>query len=90
MASKKEKHVIIGVHITDRVQHATHVQQIFTDFGQNIRTRLGLNDVGSGKAGPNGLILLEMVGDEKVTDDMMKKLKKIGGVDAKKIIFEHR
>ena len=66
------------------------MQQVFTDFGKNIRTRLGLNDLGTGKSGPNGLILLEMVGDEKIADDMMKKLRKIPGVDTKKIIFEHR
>ncbi len=90
MAAKKEKHVIVGVHITDRVRHATHVQQVFTDFGKNIRTRLGLNDLGTGKAGPNGLILLEMVGDEKVADAMMKRLGRIEGVDTKKIIFRHR
>lgn len=85
--SKKEKHVVVGVHITDRVEHATHVQQVFTDFGKHIKTRLGLNDLGKG---PAGLILLEMVGNEKVADDLMKKLKKIEGVDTKKIIFEHR
>jgi len=90
MAAKKEKHVIVGVHITDRIQHATEVQQVFTDYGGFIRTRLGLNDMGSGKAGPNGLILLEMVGDERAADQMMKKLKNIAGVDSKKIIFEHR
>ena len=85
----KDKHIIVGVHITDRIKRATKVQQIFTDHGKHIKTRLGLNDMGVGKAGPSGLILLEMVGDEKVADKMMKELKKIEGVDTKKIIFEH-
>ena len=90
MAAKKVKHVIVGVHITDRIQRATTVQQVFSCYGRYIRVRLGLNETGSAHAGPSGLILLEMVGEEKVADQMMKDLKAIGGVDTKKLIFEHR
>jgi hypothetical protein len=89
MAKVQEKHIIIGVHITNRIQHAAKVQQVFTKYGGHIKTRLGLNDMGAAKAGPSGLILLEMVGEEAVADEMMAKLLKIVGVDAKKIIFEH-
>ena len=89
MAARKDKHVIVGVHITDRIEHAGMVQQVLTEYGGNIKTRLGLNDMGSTKAGPNGLLLLEMVGDEKAADKMMKRLGTIEGVEAKKIIFEH-
>lgn len=89
MAKKALKHVIVGVHITDRIQHAAKVQQVFTKYGGHIKTRLGLNDLGAAKAGPSGLILLEMLGGEEIADEMMGKLTKIAGVDTKKITFEH-
>ena len=37
-----EKHIIVGVHIVEREKHAPQVQQIFTQYGAQIRTRLGL------------------------------------------------
>jgi hypothetical protein len=85
-AAKKEAHVIVGIHITERVEHAPEVQRVLSAFGNNIRTRLGLND--SKHAGA-GLILLEMVGAEKKADEMMARLRKITGVGVKKIIFGH-
>ena len=89
MKAKKEDHLIVGVHITDRVKHAPDVQKVLTEYGEYIKTRLGMNDMASG-TGPAGLILLQMVGEEERADAMMRKLKRIRGVDAKKIIFKHR
>lgn len=37
------KHHICGVHITERLEHALQVQQVLTEFGRNIKTRLGLH-----------------------------------------------
>lgn len=84
-----DNHIIVGVHITNRIQKATEVQKVFTDYGATIKTRLGLNDVHSGKVSPSGLILLEMIGDEAIVDEMIAKLTAIVGVDAKKIVFDH-
>jgi hypothetical protein len=63
---------------------------VLTEYGEYIKTRLGMNDMASGRTGPAGLILLQMVGEEERADAMMRKLKRIRGVDAKKIIFKHR
>ena len=41
---KKAKHLILGIHITERLVHALPVQQILTEFGGNIKTRLGLHE----------------------------------------------
>jgi hypothetical protein len=38
-------HLILGIHVTDRVQKAGEVQQLFTEYGCNIKTRLGLHEV---------------------------------------------
>jgi len=85
--STKETHVIVAVHVTDRVQNASSVQEVFTQVGANIKTRLGLSAADGTASG--GLILLEMVGDEKVAEKMMKLLAKIKGVEAKKVVFKH-
>ena len=55
-----DKHIIAGVHITERVKHAAEVQKVFTDFGCQIRTRLGLHEADKGLCSPNGLILLDL------------------------------
>ena len=84
-----EKHWILGVHITDRVKKASEVQQVFSEYGCNIKTRLGLHPVEAGYCSPNGLILLELVGDDKVSAALRDKLCAIGGVDVQEMVFDH-
>ena len=85
----KAKHIIVAVHVTDRVKHASKVQEVFTGYGANIKTRLGLHEVGAGFSSPNGVILLEMVGDEKKCSSILGRLNAIRGIEAKKIVFAH-
>jgi len=82
-----EKHIIIGIHLTGRVDQATHVQKIFTEYGCNIKTRLGLHETGTDYCAPSGVILLEMIGDEEDTDTMMNKLNSMHGIEVKKMTF---
>mgnify|MGYP000092700785 CR=1 FL=1 len=82
-------HRILGIHITDRVVKAGEVQQVLTAYGCNIKTRIGLHDVHEGFCSPNGLILLELTGDQKTCDAMIKHLRKIKGVQVKEITFDH-
>lgn len=84
-----EKHVIVGVHITDRIHHASAVQDVLTDYGCEIKTRLGLHEVGPGECSPNGLLVLELVGDEKLHQEMVQKLDAIQGVETKQMTFTH-
>jgi hypothetical protein len=84
-----EKHIIIGVHITDRVKHAPQVQVVFTGYGANIKTRVGLHDVEEGFASPNGLLLVEFVGSEEKAQQMMSDLSDIEGVQVKTMLFDH-
>jgi len=80
-----EKHIIVGVHIIDRVRHAERVQQVFTQHGSQIRTRLGLHD---DVCPANGLILLEMT-DSPETCEMIAKVGAIEGVAVRHMAFEH-
>ena len=40
-----DDHVVIGVHVTDRIKEAVEVQRSPTAFGGYIKTRLGLHEV---------------------------------------------
>jgi hypothetical protein len=84
-----DKHIIFGVHITNRATRAGEVQDIFTEYGCQIRTRLGLHEASENVCSPNGLILLEMVGEEKLCHEMADKLNSMEGIEVQKMIFEH-
>jgi hypothetical protein len=84
-----DKHVVVGVHITERVKHASEVQKVFTEFGCQIRTRLGLHEADKGVCSPNGLIILDMVDDDAKVASLKAKLKAIAGVEVQSMVFDH-
>lgn len=84
-----KKHLIVGVHITNRVKHAPEVQKVLTEFGCSIKTRLGLHEASATACSPNGLILLEMVGEDQASNRMARKLRAIEGVEVRKMVFAH-
>ena len=86
---KKGKHTILGVHITDRLKEAVAVQRCLTDYGRYIKTRLGLHEVEAADDGPNGILLLEMVGPEAKSRELAGKLKAIQGIEVQSMTFAH-
>jgi hypothetical protein len=83
------RHVIVGVHITERVKHAGEVQKVFTEFGCQIRTRLGLHEADPGVCSPNGLIILDMVDDDAKAASLKARLTAIEGVEVQSMVFDH-
>ena len=59
---------IIGIKISNRLQSAISVQEVLTDFGCIIKTRIGLHEEINGQCSPKGLILLEIIDDKKAVD----------------------
>ena len=86
---KQGKHIILGVHITDRVREAVEVQRCLTEFGRYIKTRLGLHEVEPANEGPNGILLLEMIGPEGKSRELVDKLKAIAGIEVQSMTFGH-
>lgn len=84
-----DKHLIMGLHITDRVKHATQIQAVLTEYGCCIKTRLGLHEVGEGFCSNNGVLLLECIGDEANFNELASKLNAIEGAEAKTMVFDH-
>ena len=83
-----DKHHILGVHIHNRGENAVRVQQLLTEYGCNIKTRLGLHEVENANS-PNGLVLLEMFGEEARCLELADKLDAIPGIEVQKMVFNH-
>jgi hypothetical protein len=80
-----DKHIIVGVHIVNREERAVGVQEVFTQYGAQIKTRLGLHD---DICPANGLILLEMT-DTSEAREMIKTVGAIQGVECQTMEFRH-
>ena len=86
---KEPRHLILGVHLTNRVRDAPSVQKILTQFGCNIRTRIGLHRTDEQRCSPEGLILLELIGDDATCQDLANQLAVLTGIEVKQMVFEH-
>ena len=82
------KKIILGIQVTNRLTKAPEVQKLFTQYGCNIKTRLGLHDVNETACSPTGLVLLGMFGKEEGILRMEKDLKAIEGIKVQKMVFE--
>ncbi len=85
----KENHLILAIHVSDRVTQADKVQKTISQYGCSIKTRLGLHEASDGFCSPEGLMILELLNDEKVLMEFKEALNAITGVEAKEIIFSH-
>jgi len=80
--------IILGVQVTNRVEKILDVQKILTEYGCNIKTRLGVHEVTESHCSTVGLLILETYGDEADILQMESKLRKIKGLTVKKMVFE--
>ena len=85
----QEDHHIVAIHVTDRLSKAQTVQGLLTEFGNNIKTRLGLHEFEPNAPGPNGILILEMIGGANPCETLLTKLNDISGIEAKLITFSH-
>lgn len=82
------KRRVMGIMVTNRVENASQVQHVLTEFGCNVKTRIGLHEVTENICAPGGLILLELFGDDKALGEMESKLKDIKGLQVQTMSFE--
>jgi len=82
------KWIILGVQVTNRVENIPDVQKILTEYGCNIKTRLGLHEVTESHCSNVGLLILETYGNETDILQMEAKLKKMNGLTVKKMVFQ--
>ena len=85
---KKQSHVVLTVHVTDRLKKAALVQKALSQFGNVIRTRIGLHEVGENFSSPSGILLLDII-EEAKAKDLQKTLNDIPGIETKLVVFKH-
>lgn len=88
MTDKQDSHVVLAVHVTDRLKKVPSVQKTLSEFGDVIRTRLGLHEVTKDYSSPGGILILEVI-DEAKARRLQKALDKIKGVETQLVVFKH-
>jgi hypothetical protein len=77
-----KKNVLL-VLVSLRKESAVKVQQILTEWGCFIKTRLGLHEGVLEDCTESGLLFLELVGDETKHQELARKLNLLKNVEAK-------
>ena len=81
-------HHIVGIRVSDRVRNAGGLQNVFTEYGCNIKTRIGLHPVNGNFCSPNGLVVLELFGDQAICDELVGKIRATPGTEVQEMIFK--
>jgi len=81
------RHHIVGVHITDRFVNVPLVQQILTEHGCNIKTRLGLHEVSEDLCSRGGILILELFGAEEERAVLVNRLTGLDGIEVQEMLF---
>ncbi len=89
MTKPLARHIILGVHITDRIRHVGQVQKILSEYGDQIKTRLGLHEAAADFCSPNGLLLLELLDHGEKKTELVGQLRQVEGVEVKEMVFDH-
>ncbi|HOD17071.1 MAG TPA: hypothetical protein PLF50_00250 [Candidatus Cloacimonadota bacterium] len=73
---------IILIKIDHRSQEAELVQKVLTEYGCNIKVRLGLHEVSAEKCAQDGMIILHVEGKPKELNELVEKLNQLNYVKA--------
>ena len=84
---KMKKHIILGVKVDNRLKHVPQIQKLLSEYGCNIKTRIGLHEVNESLCSTSGLLLLELFGADQTCMELAAKLAKIKGLVVKKMVF---
>jgi hypothetical protein len=84
-----QDHIILGIHIHNRMKEAPSVQALLGEFGCHIRTRLGLHETSESFCSGAGVILLDLIGDRSQINQLESKLLAVPGVAVQKMVFGH-
>ncbi|MDD4715761.1 MAG: hypothetical protein PHT34_04315 [Oscillospiraceae bacterium] len=80
--------IIMGISLGQRMQTVLDVQNILSEFGCYIQTRLGLHQTSEDACSNHGLILVEFLNNTKdKAIEMEKKLSKIADIQVKTMEF---
>jgi len=81
--SQEYKKNILLVLVGERIKSAIKIQEILTESGCFIKTRLGVHDGMPQECTSRGLIILELIGDKKDMKKLAGKLDSLYSVKTK-------
>jgi len=82
------KTTVLGILLRKRNITATAFQEILSKHGCNIKTRIGIHSASNNVCSPDGVILLDVIGEEADIQALESDLRKIDGADIQKMVFE--
>ena len=82
------KKSVLVILIGSRKESAVNVQKVLTGWGCMIKTRLGIHDGVLDNCSDQGLLILELVGDDKQKEELTRKVGIIKGVTSKLVELE--
>jgi hypothetical protein len=74
----------MAIRVDQRTEHAMAVQQLLTDFGCNIKTRVGFHEARKDFCGEDGIIVLHLCADDEgaAAETLKTELNGLPGVKA--------
>ena len=74
---------IIGLRVDHRHSNALNLQKTLTEFGCNIKLRVGLHETDENACSDDGVIMLQACGTQETIHQMMDAFNALEGVSAK-------
>ncbi|MBM3700249.1 MAG: hypothetical protein FJW68_04960 [Actinobacteria bacterium] len=78
---------IMAIKVNGRIANAPAVQDVLTKYGCNIKTRVGFHEVNEDQCSTDGILILQLFGDDSEIQAMNSELLKIDGIIPKFIEF---
>ena len=76
---------IIAMRLSAREHNAQKLQETLTNYGCNIKVRLGLHEASEDFCATDGMIVLQPCGEKNVIEEMVAAFNALEGVTAKLI-----
>lgn len=75
------------IKVNGRESKAPHLQEILTKYGCNITTRVGFHEASEDRCSMDGIIILQLCGDESDIKSLYDEVKNLNGIIPKFIEF---
>ncbi len=78
---------ILGIKLEERLENSLKFQKILSEYGCQIKTRLGLHSSENNSCTNWGIIILEFTGNENSLNNFEKEISVIENIKIGKIVF---
>jgi len=82
-----QKCSIMAIRVDHRYSRVPGVQELLTEYGCHIRTRVGFHEATSDYCSEDGIIILNLCGEPEKITELHRRLNALDGVAAKFVEF---